>query len=83
MAVSSEVYYPSWKAYVNDEPVRLYATNHLLRGVPVPVGTSDVKLRYESRDSTVGLMLSGVSYVGFGVLVLGWMARLWRRRRPH
>ncbi|MDQ3328323.1 MAG: hypothetical protein M3506_07365, partial [Chloroflexota bacterium] len=80
LLVLSEVYYPAWKAYVNDKPVRLYAANHLLRAVPVPVGTSDVELRYESGHLTVGLLVSGVSYFGIAALVLAWMASWWRRR---
>jgi hypothetical protein len=77
----SEVYYPAWKAYVNGDPVRLYVANHLMRGVPVPAGTSDVALRYESRHLTAGLLISGASYavlIALGPLsVVGW----WRQRR--
>jgi hypothetical protein len=82
LLVLSEVYYPAWKAYVDGEPVRLYATNHLLRGVPVPKGTSDVVLRYESGALTAGMLVSGVSYAVLLALGPVWMVGWWRRRGP-
>ena len=40
LLVLSEVYYPAWKAYVDDLPVPLLAANHALRAVPVPADRS-------------------------------------------
>lgn len=58
LLVLSEVYYPAWKAYVDGEPVSLYRTNYLFRGVPIPEGEHTVELRYESSSLRVGLAIS-------------------------
>jgi len=58
LLVLSEVYYPAWKAYVDGEPAPVYATDHLLRSVPVPAGEHTVELRYESWTLRVGMAIS-------------------------
>ncbi len=58
LLVLSEVYYPAWEAYVDGEPVSLYRTNHLFRGVPVPEGEHTVELRYESATLRTGTVIS-------------------------
>jgi len=39
-------YYPSWKAYVDNQETRIYPTDFAFRGVFVPQGTKKVELRY-------------------------------------
>ena len=75
----SEVYYPAWKAYVDGEPVSLYRTNYLFRGVPVPEGEHTVELRYESATLRLGTALSLFTGLICVVLVAANAARRWRR----
>jgi uncharacterized membrane protein YfhO len=78
LLVLSEAYFPAWKAYVDGEPVPLYAADHVLRAVPVPAGEHSVELRYESWTLQAGLAVSLVAYLALAVLVVS-AAR--RRRR--
>lgn len=77
----SEVYYPAWRAYVDGAPARIYVADHTLRAVPVPAGTHEVELRYESATLVVGTVLSGLVVAAWGGLVLLAAVRLWRIRK--
>jgi hypothetical protein len=50
----SEVYYPAWKAYVDDKPAKIYRAFTSLRAVEVPAGDHQVVLRYESDAFATG-----------------------------
>jgi hypothetical protein len=78
MLVLSEAYYPAWKAYVDGEPVPLYAADHVLRAVPVPAGEHTVELRYESWLLRTGLAISLAAYLALLSLVA---ARARRHRK--
>lgn len=80
LMILSEVYYPAWKAYVDGKPTKLYATDHVLRGIPVPAGAHTVELRYESTAMKVGLAISLLFHAGLGVVVLQVIHQ--RRQRP-
>ncbi len=78
LLVLSEIYYPAWKAYVDDQPAPLLVTDHVLRAVPVPAGEHLVELRYESAALRVGVFISIVFYV---LLVAVGLAAVLRRYR--
>ena len=78
LLVLSEAYYPAWKAYVDGQPVPLYAADHVLRAVPLPAGEHTVELRYESWSLRVGLAISSVAYLALIALTV---ARARRRRK--
>ena len=77
LLVLSEAYYPAWKAYVDGQPVPLYAADHVLRAVPVPAGEHTVELRYESWSLRVGLAISLIAYLALTALAVAGA----RRRR--
>jgi hypothetical protein len=62
----SEVYYPTWKAYVDGEPAEMHVADRLLRSVELPAGEHTVELRNEPRRLWEGV---GISLVAYGVLV--------------
>jgi hypothetical protein len=76
LLVLSEVYYPAWKAYVDELPVPLYAANHVLRAVPLPAGEHIVELRYESPAVMVGMAISLSAYA----VLVALLAAAWRGR---
>jgi hypothetical protein len=54
----SEVYYPAWKAYVDEKPVKIYRAFTTLRAIEMPAGTHNVVLRYESDAFQTGSMIT-------------------------
>lgn len=44
--VLNEMYHPSWSAWVDGQPTRIYPTNLVMRGILVPAGATTVELRY-------------------------------------
>jgi hypothetical protein len=78
LLVLSEVYYPAWKAYVDGEPAEVYATDQLLRSVPIPEGEHEVELRYESEALEAGIMISMVACAVLVVLAFAAGVRYWR-----
>lgn len=84
LLVLSEVYYPGgWTATVNGTETPIHQVNHVLRGVSVPAGDSEVVLQFAPARFTLGLQIAGAStalvYLLLGVT--GVMA--WRRRREQ
>lgn len=76
----SEVYYPAWRAWVDGEEVEILRTNVAFRGLNVPQGTHEVRLRYSAAEFTAGFAISGVSAVAAVISLLIGL-RLWRRPR--
>ena len=48
LAVFSEIWYPSWKAYIDGSEVSLAKVDYTLRGVVVPAGEHKVELVFET-----------------------------------
>lgn len=73
LLVLSEIYHPSWHAYVDGKPVETYETDRVLRGVPVPAGNHIVEMRYDQPSLRLGLLASAVTalIVALTVVVLG------------
>ena len=44
--VLSDSYFPGWQATVDEQPVPIFATNHLFRGVLVPPGRHRIRFVY-------------------------------------
>jgi hypothetical protein len=80
LLVLSEVYYPAWKAYVDGRPAPVYATDHLLRSVPVPEGEHTVELRYESWTLRAGIAISLVTCTALIALAIIVGVHRWRQK---
>ena len=78
LLVLSEIYYkPGWKAKVNGVEVPIYQTNHVLRSVHVPAGTSKVVFEYDTTSWKRTRILSRLSFF-FILIVLGGI--FWKQR---
>ena len=79
LLVLSEVYYPSWKAYVDGQPTSIHVADQLLRAVAIPAGEHTVELRYESWTLRAGITISLVAYGALIALAVITGARRWPR----
>jgi uncharacterized membrane protein YfhO len=78
LLILSEIYYPAWRAYLDGQPVPVYAVDRALRGVAVPAGEHVVELRYESAPLTIGLVVSALAFatlVGLAILHIAYSIR--------
>jgi hypothetical protein len=84
LLVVSEVYESGWKASVDGAAVPILATDHALRGVPLPAGAHTVELRYQPLSLTIGLPLSLITAAAMLVVfvIAGWTALMGRSGRP-
>jgi hypothetical protein len=79
----SEVYYPAWRAWVDDEPVDVLRTNTAFRGVVVPAGRHSVRMRYSAAEFRAGFMVSGLAAAGaLAWLLLGLRNRAGQSEAP-
>lgn len=78
--VLSDVYYPGWKATIDDEPAALYRADFALRGVKLPAGSHTIRMEFVPRSFYYGLLASLLSLVCILVLLL-LMKRV-RSKRP-
>ncbi len=70
MLVLTDLYYPGWKARVNDEKAEVLRVNGLVRGVPVKAGRSTVVFYYRPLYFMAGLGLFFLGVVFSVVLVV-------------
>lgn len=69
--VLNDSFYPGWRASVDGKPTTIYRANGLVRMVPVPAGTHTVEFVYEPMSVKIGALVSVVSLLLIGgVLVL-------------
>ncbi len=59
----SDLFYPGWKAFVNEKPVRILKANYAFRAVPIPKGESKVMFIYIPDSFKIGLFLSGFTFI--------------------
>jgi hypothetical protein len=77
LLVLSEVTYPGWRVYVNDERAKLHEANGVLRAVHLPGGESRVVFRFLPLTFYAGTALSSLTVV----LIVAYAVLRWRGRR--
>jgi uncharacterized membrane protein YfhO len=81
--VTSETNYAGWRAYVDGNPQPIFTTNIAFRGLAVPAGRHVVTMRFRPPILWQGGVISLVSWVGLGALLLrNWISRRRSRGRP-
>ncbi len=74
--VTSDAFYPGWRASIDGRVVPLYRADYAIRGVPVPAGEHTVRFDYRPRSFYLG---AGISLVSMLLLiVLAVRERLFR-----
>lgn len=64
----SDSYYPGWRAWVDDQPVKIEKSQGLFRIVPVPMGEHLVRFHYEPRSFYLGGI---ISLLTLGLILVG------------
>jgi len=82
LLVLSEVYYPWWRASVDDQDVEIARVNHTMIGVPVPPGSHVVRLRIEPTSVWWGGGLTLLSLLACGAVIIRSRVRS-RIHRPN
>jgi hypothetical protein len=62
--LTSETYYPGWRAYVDGEEQRLFLTDVAFRGLPVPAGRHRIEMRFGPSALWRGLGISALAGLG-------------------
>lgn len=65
-----DCYYPGWKAYIDDKPVKIFKANYIFRAVEVTQGKHIVKFSYEPVSLKIGFILSSVFFLSGIVLCI-------------
>jgi hypothetical protein len=68
LVVLADLWFDGWTVELNGEPVPIVRTNHALRGVVVPAGTSTLVFSYAPAGFTAGIRLMAVALV----VLAGW-----------
>ena len=74
----SEIWHPSWQAYLDGDPIEVYRTNVAFRGVEVPAGRHELRFRYSAAEFRLGFGLSALGVL-LALAVLAWDG--WRAAR--
>lgn len=78
LLVVNESWSEGWRARVDGAETPIYRVNYIAQGVVVPPGEREVVFSYDPPIFKVGLVVSGVSLLGWlGLLAVG--LRQWRR----
>ncbi len=67
----SEIWHPSWRAWVDDTPAKVFRTNVAFRGVEIPAGGHELRFRYSAAEFRLGFGLSAVGLL-LALLLLAW-----------
>ncbi len=57
----SQVFYPGWNAYINNQKTQILKTNGIFSGLKLPPGNSEILIEYLPRSFKYGIYLSLIS----------------------
>lgn len=59
--VVAEPWFQGWQASIDGQPVTIYRTDYLLRGLAIPAGEHTITFRYRPTSVLVGVVVSGIT----------------------
>jgi hypothetical protein len=78
--VTSDTYYPGWRARVDGHHTHVFRTDYLLRGVMIPAGHHLVSFRFRPDSFFIGTSISAFSIFLLGGVCLAPQLRRWASR---
>ncbi|MBM3321323.1 MAG: hypothetical protein FJY73_11670 [Candidatus Eisenbacteria bacterium] len=79
LLVLSDTWHSGWKAELDGKTVPVLRVNHMLRGVVLPSGSSEVRFRYDPESYLWGLRIMGAALLG----LMAWCYSLVRADRRN
>ena len=76
--VFTEMYYPGWKATVNENKTRLLKANSIFRAIAVEKPTNKVEIWFEPLSFVIGAWISGITFLTF-IIFFSFSQSLLRR----
>jgi len=61
--VTSDIYYPGWRATIDGQPARIYRADYVLRGVSLPAGSHQVRFEFHPKPFYIGVTVTILSFV--------------------
>jgi len=71
LAVFSEVYYKTWRAYIDGNEVPVIRVNYLLRGLEVPAGNHKIEFKCIDEMYVRGATISKITSIIVGLILFG------------
>lgn len=68
--VFSQLYYPGWKAKINEKNAEILKTNGIFSGVYLPPGKSNLQITYSPDSFKMGALISSVTAILFILFML-------------
>lgn len=79
LAVFSEVFYKTWKAYIDGKETPLIRVNYILRGLAIPAGEHKIELKCIDEVYLRGKQISLIGSIIVGIVLLGLLGvAVWR-----
>ena len=80
-AVFSEVYYKTWKAFIDGKEVAPVRTNYILRGLPLPAGKHKIEFQCVDEVMINSAKVSLYGSIFVGIVILAMVAMIIYRRK--
>jgi hypothetical protein len=77
--ITSDAFYPGWRASIDGQEAPLYRADYAIRGVSLPPGQHTVSFDYRPRSFYAGATISSLTLIALGGFILAGM--FLRRRR--
>jgi hypothetical protein len=68
--VISDVWYPGWRSFLDNQPIDLYRANYLFRGISIPTGEHELVITYQNEWFKLGMIVSMISWLLLGILAV-------------
>lgn len=84
LAVFSEVFYKTWKAYIDGKETPLIRVNYILRALPIPVGDHRIEFKCVDEVYQRGACISLIASVLVGMVLLALFGMAgWKCYKSH